>query len=427
MNKELFAVAGNPIIHSKSPIIFNSIFKKENYDGRYTRILCESSREIIELQKILNIKGLNITSPFKKSILPYLDKISPIAKKIGSVNTILQKNNELIGFNTDVIGVQNSFRYYNIPVKKKQILIIGAGGAGKAAAFAVKEMGGSVSIVNRTFAKAQEIANLLEIDVYRIENLPELVQNSDIIISCLLPNVDIIQKKWLSKDTIIFDANYKSSSLIEKAETIGCQIIKGIDWLIFQAIPAIKMFTGLEANYNQVEKYLAENQLKNKDIISLIGFMGTGKSSISRLLSEKLKMSLVSLDYLIAKNEGISISEIFKNRGEKYFRTLESKFLSENIERDNFIDCGGGIVLKKENLLLLQKALNVWLVSKNETSINRIKQSSRPLLKKDNPEKIAQELFKYRIPYYAEIADLIFFNEGKNIAEISESLYAEIH
>jgi len=255
-DKKLFALIGNPVFHSKSPDIFNSIFKKINYNASYSKLACESVEEVLPLFKKFKLSGMNITAPYKEKIIPFLDIIDKEALIIGAVNTVVKINNKLKGYNTDYIGVINTFKQYGINVLKKKCLILGAGGAAKAAVYALKNMGAEIEIINRTYNKAVLIAKKFNCKATHISEIEKSVKNAEIIVSSLSPDVNIINEDWLKLRHIIFDANYKASVLSDLALKKGCKIIKGEDWLINQAIPAFKLFTGINA-----EKFFVTNHI----------------------------------------------------------------------------------------------------------------------------------------------------------------------
>ncbi|MBK8809095.1 MAG: hypothetical protein IPO21_21710 [Bacteroidales bacterium] len=162
---KLFAVTGNPILHSKSPCMFNNAFESMNLEARYIRIAADSATEAIYLFNKTELSGMNVTAPFKEDIMPFLDIIDDDAQKIGSVNTVVKKDGKLIGYNTDHYGVANSIIEADISLKDINAVVIGAGGAGKAAAFGLVKNGAKVTIVNRTLAKAKAAAQTARLQI----------------------------------------------------------------------------------------------------------------------------------------------------------------------------------------------------------------------------------------------------------------------
>jgi len=244
MNK-LFAVFGNPILHSKSPQLFNSVFENSHIDAYYTRIHVENCELITKTIRTLGIIGSNVTTPYKEEVIPLLDELSPEAEQIGAVNAIYNENGHLKGYNTDYLGVVRAIEEAGIGIPGKQILVLGAGGAAKAVVYGLKEMGASVLIANRTIGKSIAIADkygCMAIDFDEIKEFSDI----DIVISTLLPNVYLGDISWDKKTKLFLDANYRKSMLVEDFIRLNVKVVLGDRWLIHQAVAAFKIFTGFE-------------------------------------------------------------------------------------------------------------------------------------------------------------------------------------
>lgn len=242
---KLFAVFGNPILHSKSPQLFNSVFENSHVDAFYTRIHVEKCELITKTIRSLGIIGSNVTTPFKEQVIPLLDELSPEAEQIGAVNAIYNENGHLKGYNTDYIGVIKAIEEAGIDIPGKQILVLGAGGAAKAVVYGLKEMGASVLIANRTVGKSIEIADkygCMAIDFDEIKEFRDI----DVVISTLLPNVYLGDISWDKRTKLFLDANYRKSMLVEDFSRLNIKVVLGDRWLIHQAVAAFKLFTGFE-------------------------------------------------------------------------------------------------------------------------------------------------------------------------------------
>ncbi|NOU19698.1 MAG: shikimate dehydrogenase [Bacteroidales bacterium] len=272
---KLFAVFGNPVLHSKSPQLFNSIFEKSHIDAYYTRIRVQKCEDVARTIRSLNIIGANITTPFKECIIPMLDSLSPEAEQIGAVNTILNDNGYLKGFNTDYLGVVKSIEEAGIDIFGKRCLVLGAGGASRAAVFGLMNSGAEVFIENRTQSKALEIANHLGCNVAQFN---DIIDGVDIVVSTLLPHVALPDFNWNSGIKLFLDANYRKSNLSIEAQNAGINIIRGDRWLIHQAIASFSIFTGFEPLVellsNSILQTLDFNHLsvKSIDLNDLIDF-----------------------------------------------------------------------------------------------------------------------------------------------------------
>lgn len=435
MNKEKrFAVTGSPILHSKSPLMFNAVFRHQSMDKyySYSRIAASSAEEAIFLFKELKLTGMNVTAPFKKDIIDQLDTIEIPAARIGGVNTIIRESKGLKGFNTDYIGVMESLKQNNVHIKNKRCIVLGAGGAGGAAIYGLTQEKAEVIILDQDFKRSRDAAENFGGRVEKVENLESLLSSSDILISAIPANADIIPEAWLKKNLVVFDANYKKSFLSEKAQKRGCKVIKGEEWLLNQAVPAYRYFLGTTPNQTAIEtmrtSLLPASATKPRNV-ALVGFMGCGKTAIGKLLAKKMGLVFKDTDDLIEAREGRSIPEIFKTDGEAYFRKVEKAILKQ--ELDNFTGvvygCGGGVVLADENKQILKSnALVVWLYSSIEMSLKRIPPGTRPLLDCPDPEEKARNLLDRRLIHYSRAADLIVSSE-KSAEKTAEKIHEEIN
>jgi shikimate dehydrogenase len=426
----IFAVIGNPVLHSKSPLLFNRLFQGNKEKAVYTRILAESTPEAMSLFKDIDLSGMNVTSPFKQTLLQKLDKTDPATAVIGAVNTVVKERGLLKGFNTDHIGVTSSLKGLGLRLQDSHCLVLGAGGAGRAAAYGLIQEGANVFLANRTYDKAVQAAKTLGCHAIPLDDLKSFLNKIEIVVSALAPRINPIQKEWLRPSHVVFDANYPHSPLSTMAQTQDCTVIRGEEWLLNQAIPAYKLFTGREADRKSMEDALSSG-FKSKTIcdnISLIGFMGCGKTTVGQILAKKLGYSFKDIDGVIEEQEGKTVSEIFRLKGEQDFRALEKSVLSEiQREEKTVYACGGGIVLNPANRdTLSRNSLVIWLYASLESCLQRVDPNSRPLLETKNRGEKPEVLFQIRIPYYARTADLVVMNE-RNPGKTAENIYEEIH
>lgn len=236
---DFFAVFGNPVWHSKSPQIFNSFFTQKNIDARYFRILPASVKNIPVIIKYLNLKGVNITSPFKTEIIKILDEISLVAEKVNAVNTIKLTKNKLIGYNTDVYGVGNIIKKYSF----KTALVLGAGGAANAAIFALKQNNIAITVLNRTKEKVKILSEKYNCKFDDLKNINKYRKTFDVIVNTISKNIKIIDDDFFVSNQVFIDANYKNSVYANFSENKNIEYINGNEWLLNQAIPAFTIFT----------------------------------------------------------------------------------------------------------------------------------------------------------------------------------------
>lgn len=435
-----FAVTGNPILHSKSPTMFNAVFRHypQLFPVRYSygRIAADSAAEAVYLFNQLGLTGMNVTAPFKQEIIPFLDLVDPHASRIGSVNTVVRQDNGLIGYNTDFIGVVETLVRRNIPIEKQRYIILGAGGAGRAAAYGLVRAGAEVIIANRTYEHAAEAAKLSCCRAECLEALPHLLASAHVLISTLASHIDIVDETWLKKELVVFDANYKNSLLVAKALRRGCRVLPGEDWLLNQAIPAFEYFTGILPPADIIETmrdvlFIRPWEKPNK--IALIGFMASGKSTIGKSLAKKMGYLFKDLDSLLEKQEAQTIPEIFKTKGESYFRQKESQLLKKELNafppagKGIIYACGGGAVLSEENKVqLIRNALVVWLYATPAKTMSRLTPGTRPLLETENPEQEVSRLLQQRLPLYGRTAHIIVNSENEATA-VAGKIHEEIN
>lgn len=236
------AVLGDPIAHSKSPELFKNLFIDDEINGVYEKIEIKDIRELETLKK--HYDGFNITAPFKQSIIPYLNELKQAAKSISAVNTVYQKNGKWIGDNTDYKGIIEAINSTTDISKIENCLIIGAGGAARAAVYAMNHSKINSTILNRTFSTAKDLADEFEVSAIEQVNL----NNYQLIINTVPKAFSIINPKELNRNHIVLDAIYPNSAFSRFASEIGFTLIRGEVWLREQALEAYRIFVNGKNN-----------------------------------------------------------------------------------------------------------------------------------------------------------------------------------
>ena len=252
-NPKIFGLVGNPVHHSKGIIFHNGLFSKLNLNNIYVNFLVDDINSFIKnYKKIIN--GLSITIPFKRKIISQIDKIDPISKKIGAVNTVIKKNEKLIGYNTDMTGAIKSINS-KIKIKGKKVLMLGAGGVARAIGYGIIKEKGKMTILNRTAKKAEKLAKELKCSSNKLSQIKNQ-KDIDIIINAtsigMHPNINKTPikkqtlKKIISKKAVVFDSVYnpKKTKLLKESQQLGCNVIGGYSMFINQAKEQFKFFTG---------------------------------------------------------------------------------------------------------------------------------------------------------------------------------------
>lgn len=274
---KIYALIGDPVEHSVSPLMHNRCFKELKLNCVYVafRVRKEFLKEAMLGIKYLGISGANITIPHKVEVMKYLDEIDEVAKAIGAVNTVVNKNGRLIGYNTDGIGAVRSLKEVVKDLRGKKVTLIGAGGAARAISFCLLKEGACLRIVNRTYEKAVELAELLSQtcavrpEVYKLDEneLGKALEDSEILINSTsvgmypLADKSPVPQKLLRSDLIVFDIVYNplKTKLLREAEEVGATTIEGYNMLVYQAVESFKLWTGIEPPVELMKQTVLEH------------------------------------------------------------------------------------------------------------------------------------------------------------------------
>ena len=254
-------IIGDPIEHTLSPTMHNAAFQELNLDFVYVafRVRKDGLREAIAGAKSLDIKGLNVTMPHKNAVMKYLDETDPTAMSIGAVNTILNDKGRLIGYNTDGIGALKALKENGISLNGKKLLLLGAGGAGKAIAFHVAQEVEDLKILNRTTQKARDLVEALckkfgkkiEGNSLSAKTIKKELENADIVVNAtsvgMHPNDDqsLIYPSWLRSDLCVMDIVYNpvETKLAKDAKSVGAKVVSGVEMLVYQGAASFEIWT----------------------------------------------------------------------------------------------------------------------------------------------------------------------------------------
>ncbi|MEN2994326.1 MAG: shikimate dehydrogenase [Thermodesulfovibrio sp.] len=261
----IIGIFGDPIEHTLSPLIHNEAFQYLGLDYCYVafHVKRDKLKEAVEGIRALNIKGVNITVPHKEAVIQYIDELSEEAKDIGAVNTILNEEGILKGFNTDVNGFILSLKEQGVSIKNKKFLILGAGGASKAIVYGILKEGGKVYLYNRTLSRAIAIKEKFKdhgfIEIVEVDK--SITENIDIIVNATTLGLKKddpmpLNPELIKPEHIYCDIVYPETPLMKEAEKIGCKVIGGIGMLLWQAAFAFKIWTEVEAPVDIMRKTL---------------------------------------------------------------------------------------------------------------------------------------------------------------------------
>lgn len=265
-----FAVIGDPIDHSLSPNIHSAAFRELDLDCSYIayRIPKDELKEGIEGLKKIKIEGFNVTIPHKVEMMKFLEKIDESCSLIGAVNTVVNTNGVLKGYNTDMDGFLDPFKKKNLKIADAKVLLLGAGGAARAivAGFA-KEKAKSITIANRTLENAQSLSEFakkigLEANAIKIDDVGDSAKDYNIIVNAtsvgLKNESSPISLEGIDENTIVYDIVYMpmNTDFLKKAKEKNAIVIFGYEMLLGQAVRAFEIWHGMEAPYNAMKKAL---------------------------------------------------------------------------------------------------------------------------------------------------------------------------
>ncbi|MCX8175770.1 MAG: shikimate dehydrogenase [Candidatus Bathyarchaeota archaeon] len=283
---KLYCLIGNPVQHSLSPVIYNAAFGKLGINAVYLafNVSRENLEKAVNGLRSLNVSGFNVTMPYKTSIISLLDGLDGLAEKIGAVNTVKNVDRKLVGYNTDGIGALEALKHNNVELKGKKVVVIGAGGAGKAIAFTFAQQleklggGGEIVVFNRTVEKAVEIKKSLVSFNVKVKglklnelNLKNELKDADILINAtsvgMYPEIweTPVNKDLIKPNMVVFDLIYEplKTRLLSEAREKGAKVVKGIDMLVYQAAKAFEIWFEREPPTREMFKVVLKNLQKD--------------------------------------------------------------------------------------------------------------------------------------------------------------------
>ncbi len=441
-------IIGNPVKHTMSPLIHNTLAEMTDINLVYVpfEVPEDGLKAAVKGAYALGIRGLNVTVPYKSDVIQYLKYVDPLAESVGAVNTLVRDDalKGYRGYNTDMTGLFRSMQEEGIELEGKTVVILGAGGVARPTAHLCVNKGASkVYILNRTLEKAMDIAEevgddrVIPMDIADYKEVI-LKEKRYFVVQCtsvgLFPDVNsavIEDKEFYAHAYAALDVVYRplETKFLKLAKEAGAKTFSGLKMLLYQGIDAYELWNkdaGVKITKEQADEIYSSLILEVNGARNIIleGFMGSGKTTVSEILSDRLGLELMDTDSVIEETEGQSISTIFEEDGEETFRQMETELLRTIISehwRDMVISLGGGLPLREENRKLLEKAGKVvYLKATAETVYERIKgDTTRPLLQTADPKARIEELLKERGDKYDAAAELVIETDGKTPEEIA--------
>lgn len=248
----LYGVMGDPVSHSLSPAMHNAAFEKIGYNGVYMAFPVKDVKSAVTGIRALNVKGVSVTIPHKISVMEYLDEIDDQAKEIGALNTIVNKDGHLFGYNSDCLGAINAL-LDKTDIKGKDVVIAGAGGAARAIAFGIVAEGGNLKILNQIKEEGEALAADLSVSYFPLSDYKK--HEAEIFINAtplgMTPDIETtpVDIDYLTKDMTVMDIVYNplKTTLLREAEAKGATIVDGVAMFVYQGISQFESWTGEKA------------------------------------------------------------------------------------------------------------------------------------------------------------------------------------
>ena len=398
---------GRKLGHSYSPQIHGQL-------ASYDYSLFEKEPEELEgFLKNGNFVGLNVTIPYKKDVIPFLDQLSPVARRLGAVNTIVRRGDgSLVGHNTDYFGFRYLVQQSGLDVRGKKVLVLGSGGASNTAVAALQELGARVVIISRSgennygnlhlHANASVIVNTTPVGMYPNTGV------SPIDLGCFPQLEGVLDVVY----------NPARTQILLDAENRGLVAMNGLWMLVAQAKESAEWFSGETIPDSRIVQIHAALRAQMENII-LVGMPGCGKTTIGRLLARETGKQFVDADEALEARVGRKITDIIPTDGEAAFRCLETETLAELGKQSGFvIATGGGCVTQERNYPLFhQNGTILWLTR----ALDKLPTEGRPLSQTGK----LQQMLATRQPMYRRCADAVIENDGtveETLAQIRAAL-----
>ncbi|MBO7196677.1 MAG: shikimate dehydrogenase [Clostridia bacterium] len=395
-----YGLIGDKLGHSFSKDIHESL-------GGYEYELCEIAKD--ELDGFMHKRdflGINVTLPYKERVIPYLDWIDEKAKEIGSVNTIVNKNGKLYGYNTDFYGMKMLFAHAGIDAKGCKAVILGSGGTSKTAKAVLTDLG-----ADKIFrvSRSEKDGVITYADLVREHLDAEIIVNTTPL--GMYPNIFDMPTVMFSlkKPRGVIDAVYNPlrTMTVMEGKSYGARAEGGLYMLVAQAVRASEIFLNTRYSEGTIDE-IYEKLVRQKENIVLIGMPASGKTTVGKILAKKLGRRFVDTDEAITETMGMSVSDIFKKEGEWAFRRMEEEIIEKlSGEKSLVIATGGGAVLRAKNMYSLKLNGRIFFIDRPLDKLEPTE--SRPL--SSDAESIRQR-YNERYSTYCDSCDIRIDADG---------------
>lgn len=379
-------------------------FSKEIHEqlAPYTYDLHElTPAELDGFMRAKDFKAINVTIPYKRDVIPYLDEISPSAKEIGAVNTIVNRDGKLSGYNTDMLGMEALIRRIGLDLAGRTVLILGTGGTSHTAQYVARHLGAAKVV---TVSRSGRDGSVTYADA------PRLYPDAAVILNTtpagMYPNVDAqaIDLSLFPALEGVADVVYNPlrTQLVQQARALGLPAEGGLYMLVGQAVAAVEIFLDRKLEPDALDRVFA-SVLADKESIVLTGMPGSGKTTVGRLLAEQLGRKLYDSDDEITARTGRTPNEIIRADGEAAFRDIEAETIAAlALEPGCVIATGGGAILREENIRHLRANGRICFLDRPLSDI--LPTDDRPL---SSDRAALEKRYAERYPVYTAAADAV--------------------
>ncbi len=424
----ILGVLGNPILHSRSPEMQRAALKAAGICGEYLRLAADSFAEGLLLARAIGLRGFNVTAPFKSAAAEATVGDGPGK----SVNTVWDLDRpKPQGASTDGFGVLSAIRTRRDIGAGLRAVVLGAGGAAEAALSALVGEGVACSVCARSGEASSALARRVGGRGLVLGSTAAIdaLRTAEVLVSCIGDATFDLPRSCLPNGGVLLQSVYGEPCALDRtARSAGMEVIPGTEWLLHQGAKAFQLFTGRAAHVDVMRSALQVAR-PIKSHCALVGLMGAGKSTVAPLLAALLKLPVVDLDTEIVQREGRTVSQVFQQAGEDYFRRIETEVLA-NVLRGPaaVVACGGGAVVSEANrALLASMATTVWLwVSPSVAVLRLAGVEDRPLLSAAAPGEVLSTKLSQRRMFYAA-SDLVISTDARAPRVVAERIFREVH
>lgn len=407
MGEKIYGLLGRKLGHSWSVPIHSAVG-----NSAYRLIELEPS-DLAAFLARLDIGGLNVTIPYKREVMSYCDEIDPAAREIGSVNTLVRRQDgKLYAYNTDITGFLYMARRAGVDFSGRKVLILGSGGTSLTAQAAARVMGARETVViSRSgtdnyhtldhHTDAEILVNTTPVGMYPHNGA------AAVNLACFPACRGVLDVVY----------NPRRTALLLQAESLGLPCSDGLPMLVAQAIAAEELFDDRTYPSSEVERVLSLLRAQMENIV-LIGMPGCGKTTVGQALAEISGRTAVDIDAAIIQAAGKSIPEIFAQDGEAAFRALEHEAVEKfGKESGTILICGGGVVKDIRNYAALRQNGRIYQLTRD---LSKLPTDGRPLSQSTCLADLAAE----RAPLYAQFRDTAINNDG-TVAETTDAIWRD--